>query len=183
MQTQPQPVIYQEVPQQQQPQQVYITTSPQPQPQTIYVTQTQPQTFQVVQQVEQQPVMYVQAQPMGPPPPSYPPPEAYPPPPPPPQAYPQDYSAYPQPPPMMQAPAPSVVVVEKHKKCSFCNQEWDPKRKYKVKTVNCLIGVLFGVFFVVPGLAYCYCTRTDVDCCKYCEKARDEDRYCCDCNY
>ena len=64
--------------------------------------------------------------------------------------------------------------------CQYCHQEWKSLMVTKVSTTNTTIGIIFGVFFIIPGIVYCYCTRTSVDSCFMCHKCEKEDDYCFD---
>ena len=126
-------------------------------PQTVYYQQQQPQPTYVVAQPMMQPMMVAQ-QPM--------------------QQQPM-YSQ--QPPPQQAAPVPPVDNKVRSAPCDFCGQKWEDTPGRKVTKGNCIIGSLLGIFGLIPGLIYCYCTRTDIEVCKYCLKARHEDEYCCNC--
>ena len=196
--------------QQQQPQTVvYQTAAPQPmyvtqQPQTVIMAQPQPMVQQqiappVVYQTSAPPPQYAQQQypPQQYPPQQYPPQQQYatPPPPPPPQRCEEEHHHHGH-----DKDSDKDKKDKKDKKddkdkkdndhdkskpdkCSFCHSEWEKKTVSKVTTANFAIGAIFAIACVIPGLIYCYCTRTPVECCARCFKSRNEDDFCCDCDY
>ena len=81
---------------------------------------------------------------------------------------------------MTQQDMDETLKPEAVKKCPYCGLNWNPITISKITTGNVVIGTIFGLCGVIPGVLYCFCTRQRIDACFRCRKVANDDDYCCE---